>query len=55
MSLTPSLNLPDDDLPNVLSALESERTRRHTTNRLAYYKPYPLQAKFHNSSPSEIP
>jgi len=33
----------------VLSALESERTRRRTENKLEYYRPYPLQEKFHNA------
>jgi len=32
-----------------LRTLEAEKERRHTTNRLQYYKPYPLQAKFHNA------
>jgi hypothetical protein len=30
-----------------LAALESEKQRRRQENRLAYYKPYALQAKFH--------
>ena len=30
-----------------LAALESEKQRRRRENRLAYYKPYLLQAKFH--------
>src|SRR5262249_28574579 len=46
MSLTPSLNLPDAELPSVLSALQSEKQRRLTEDRLRYYKPYDLQAKF---------
>src|SRR6516165_10560213 len=49
MSLTHSLNSPDAELPSVLSALESERTRRRTENKLEYYRPYPLQEKFHNA------
>jgi hypothetical protein len=46
---TPILNLSEEQLPNVLSALESERTRRRTENKLEYYRPYPLQEKFHNA------
>src|SRR6516165_7294164 len=49
MSLTHSLNSPDAELPSVLSALESERTRRRTENKLEYYRPYPLQEKFHKA------
>ena len=37
MSLTPSLNLPDAELPSVLSALQSEKQRRLTEDRLKYY------------------
>ena len=33
----------------MLSALESERQRRSIENRLAYYKPYALQQKFHDA------
>ena len=50
MSLTPSLNTPDSDLPlseSLLSTLEAEKNRRLTENRLGYYKPYPKQADFH--------
>src|SRR5262249_48950548 len=47
MSLTHSLNLPDAELPSVLSALQAERTRRLTEDRLRYYAPYPKQAEFH--------
>jgi Terminase large subunit, T4likevirus-type, N-terminal len=32
--------------------LETEKTRRHTENRLAYYKPYPKQAEFHDAGAS---
>src|SRR5215471_16377783 len=42
-----SFNLPDAELPSVLSALTAEKTRRLTEDRLRYYKPYPKQAKFH--------
>jgi hypothetical protein len=35
--LTPSLNLPDAELPSVLSALQSEKQRRLTEDRLKYY------------------
>jgi phage terminase large subunit-like protein len=31
----------------LLAALEAEKSRRLTENRLAYYKPYPKQAEFH--------
>src|SRR5215472_4610150 len=31
----------------LLSTLEAEKERRHTTNRLQYYKPYPKQLHFH--------
>jgi phage terminase large subunit-like protein len=47
MSLTHSLNLPDAELPSVLSALQSEKQRRLTEDRLRYYQPYPKQAEFH--------
>src|SRR5215813_14654309 len=33
----------------LLETLETEKTRRHTENRLQYYLPYPLQLKFHNA------
>src|SRR5215472_12218913 len=33
----------------LLATLEAEKTRRHTENRLAYYKPYELQKRFHNA------
>src|SRR6516162_5605830 len=46
---TPTLSLSDEQLPNVLSALESERQRRSIENKLAYYRPYPLQQKFHDA------
>ena len=52
MSLTHSLNLPDSDLPSVLSALQSEKQRRLTEDRLKYYKPYPRQAEFHAAGAS---
>src|SRR5215469_17728345 len=47
MSLMHSLNSPDSDLPSVLSALQSEKQRRLTENRLKYYEPYPKQLDFH--------
>src|SRR5215470_19562823 len=47
MSLMHSLNSPDSDLPSVLSALQSEKQRRLTEDRLRYYAPYPKQADFH--------
>ena len=42
-----SLNSPDSDLPSVLSALQSEKQRRLTEDRLKYYEPYPKQLEFH--------
>jgi len=42
-----SLNSPDSDLPSVLSALQSEKQRRLTEDRLRYYTPYPKQLDFH--------
>src|SRR6516165_11890625 len=47
MSLMHSLNSPDSDLPSVLSALQSEKQRRLTEDRLKYYEPYPKQLEFH--------
>ena len=51
MSLPPTSSLPEADLPAdeslLLAALEAEKSRRLTENRLAYYKPYPKQAEFH--------
>src|SRR5437764_12742638 len=47
MSLTHSLNSPDSDLPSVLSALQSEKKRRLTEDRLKYYDPYLKQLEFH--------
>jgi Terminase large subunit, T4likevirus-type, N-terminal len=32
-----------------LATLEAEKELRHTTNRLAYYKPYPKQLSWHNA------
>src|SRR6516162_632167 len=52
MSLTNSENTSDGALKNdeqLLSSLDAEKARRLTTNRLQYYKPYPLQLKFHNA------
>jgi phage terminase large subunit-like protein len=40
-----SLNLPNEEL--LLATLTSEKTRRHTENRLAYYQPYAKQREFH--------
>ena len=48
--MTDSLNIsntPSDSLPAVLSALKAEQTRRQSEDRLRYYSPYPVQAKFH--------
>src|SRR5437763_17200900 len=47
MSLMHSLNSPDSDLPSVLSALQSEKKRRLTEDRLKYYDPYLKQLEFH--------
>src|SRR5262249_58630904 len=47
MNLTHSLNSPDSDLPSVLSALQTEKQRRLTEDRLKYYEPYPKQLEFH--------
>src|SRR6516165_8845594 len=50
MSLTSSLNSQDANSPAVLlETLTAEKSRRLTENRLAYYKPYPKQAEFHNA------
>jgi hypothetical protein len=50
MSLTSSLNLQDANSPAaLLETLTAEKNRRLTENRLAYYKPYPKQAEFHNA------
>ena len=42
-------NTQSDNLPAVLEALKAEKTRRETENKLAYYKPYPVQKKFHDA------
>jgi phage terminase large subunit-like protein len=42
-------NTPSEHLPAVLEALKAEKQRRQTENRLAYYKPYPRQAAFHEA------
>src|SRR5215472_15738138 len=47
MSLMHSLISPDSDLPSVLSALQSEKQRRLTEDRLKYYEPYPKRVEFH--------
>ena len=51
MSLPLTSSLPVADLPAdeslLLAALEAEKNRRLTENRLQYYKPYPKQAEFH--------
>ena len=46
MSSTASLSTPDDAF---LNALTTEKERRLTENRLAYYKPYPKQVAFHSA------
>src|SRR5262249_60742168 len=49
MSLTRSLSLPDAELPSVLSALQSEKQRRLTEDRLRYYTPYPNDSAWHTA------
>src|SRR5262249_8071904 len=46
---TPLLNSPDAELPSVLSALQAEKTRRSTEDKLRSYVPYPKQAEFHTA------
>jgi phage terminase large subunit-like protein len=48
-NLSNTLNTPSDNLPAVLNALKAEQARRQTENRLAYYKPYAVQKKFHDA------
>jgi phage terminase large subunit-like protein len=43
------MSLEPNSEQRLLETLETEKTRRHTENRLAYYKPYPLQQKFHDA------
>ena len=45
----PTSTTSASNLEGVLSALQAEQTRRQTENRLAYYKPYPRQAAFHEA------
>src|SRR5579872_1575891 len=49
MNSTYSLNTPDEALPIKLAKLVAEKNRRHTENRLQYYKPYPKQLQFHSA------
>src|SRR5262245_5871168 len=42
-----SLPLSRDDWPTALESLRSEKNRRRTEDRLAYYAPYPKQREFH--------
>src|SRR5215470_8482797 len=51
MNLTPSLS--GSETSALLTALEAEKSRRLTENRLAYYKPYPKQKDFHASPARE--
>jgi phage terminase large subunit-like protein len=44
-----SVMATDDELTQVEKRLESELDRRQRENRLAYYKPYPKQAQFHEA------
>jgi len=43
-------NSQNDNLQAALKALEAEKTRRSTENRLAYYAPYKKQSEFHAAS-----
>jgi phage terminase large subunit-like protein len=43
------MRLEPDFEQRLLETLETEKTRRHTENRLQYYKPYPKQLQFHNA------
>src|SRR5215468_9786702 len=42
-------SMPPDQLSALISSLETERTRRSTENKLAYYAPYPKQRAFHDA------
>ena len=52
MSSMHSLNWHGNDDP-LLEALTTEKTRRLTENRLAYYTPYPKQREFHAAGLSQ--
>src|SRR5262245_50662817 len=41
--------MPETKSSTLLQALETERTRRRTENRLAYYRPYQKQSDFHEA------
>ena len=43
------LSSNSDSERRLLETLEAEKERRHTTNRLQYYKPYPKQLHFHSA------
>lgn len=43
------MSLEENSDQLLLSTLEAEKDRRHTTNRLAYYRPYPKQLSWHNA------
>jgi phage terminase large subunit-like protein len=52
MSSLQSVTISDEQLTKSelsLAAVEAEITRRHTENRLAYYKPYAKQKEFHDA------
>jgi phage terminase large subunit-like protein len=46
---TPSLPLSKQESQSLLEALTSERARRLTENKLAYYQPYKKQKLFHDA------
>src|SRR5262249_39785399 len=47
----PLLNMPatSENWQQVEETLKAEKNRRHTENRLAYYRPYKKQIEFHNA------
>src|SRR5438876_654578 len=50
MTSMPSSPTSEADSPlseNLLQTLEAEKSRRHTENRLQYYRPYDRQSQFH--------
>src|SRR5262245_19823911 len=50
-NLMPLSNTPatSENWQQVEETLKAERTRRHTENRLAYYRPYKKQIEFHDT------
>src|SRR5215472_8762155 len=47
LSMKPSEESPNDE--QLLKALQSERERRLTENKLQYYRPYKKQKEFHDA------